>query len=94
MNDPHTPQYDPETLIDAYIDDTLIAEQGAALNAWVKDDPANARRFAKATWLHRQVYDRLHVHDLQQIQDAAAPAPGSSRTSSPIAAFIHSAKRT
>lgn len=76
MNDSQIPAYDPETLIDAYLDELLTSEQGAALNAWVKQDPANARRFAKATWLHRQVYDRLHVHDLQQIQDVAAPADG------------------
>lgn len=62
--------HDPQQLIDAYIDETLTPEQGAALNDWVKRSPDNARRFAKATWLHRQVYDRLHVADLRQMQDA------------------------
>jgi len=76
MSDPQKPAYDPEDLIDAYVDETLTPEQGAALNAWVKQDPANARRFVKATWLHRQVYDRLHVRDLQQIQDVSVPADG------------------
>ncbi|XAM01393.1 FecR domain-containing protein [Phycisphaeraceae bacterium D3-23] len=62
-------QLDPQQLIDAYLDETLTPEQGAALNAWVKESSENARRFAKSAWLHRQVYDQLHVRDLQQIQD-------------------------
>lgn len=54
-------------MIDAYLDGTLTKSEGEALNRWVKASPEHARTFARATWLHRQVYDAIHVRDLQQL---------------------------
>ncbi|MFI4862085.1 MAG: FecR domain-containing protein [Phycisphaerales bacterium JB063] len=65
---------EPSVMIDAYLDGTLSAQEAEALNAWVKQSDDNARTFARAAWLHRQVYDRLQVQDLRQINDAAGDA--------------------
>ncbi len=64
---------DPEVkiLIDAYLDGALTQAQGKALNEWVKASPEHARAFARASWLHRQVYDAMHVRDLQQLSAGA-----------------------
>lgn len=62
---------DINQIIDAYLDGTLTKAQGERLNRWVNASPENARAFAKASWLHRQVYDSLHVRDLQELTAGA-----------------------
>lgn len=48
---------DPRTLIHGYLDGVLTADEEAALNEWVKADPANASEFAAVVRLH----DRLRA---------------------------------
>lgn len=74
-------QRDYKVLISAYLDETLSAQQGEALNAWVKADPDHARELARAVWLHRRVYDLKHVEDIRRLSavpDEEADRHGSS----------------
>jgi hypothetical protein len=52
---------DPDTLINGYLDDQLADEQALALNDWVKQDPAHARRFALALLRHDRLRDRFRT---------------------------------
>ena len=73
---------DFDRLISEYLDEALSAEEQQQLEDWIKADPKNARRFAKAAMLH----DRLHfaINDavetteqapLQSVTPAPAPQP-------------------
>lgn len=62
-----------EHLINLYLDGELDGPQFQALQGWVRDDREHARLFMRRVWLHRQVYDRMLVRDLQQLAEAADP---------------------
>lgn len=47
---------DMDELTSGYFDESLSDEDMTVLSDWIKDDPANARQFAKASMVH----DRLH----------------------------------
>ena len=51
--------FDPDTLISGYLDETLTAEQVIALNDWLRNDADNARRFAAVGLLHDRLRNRF-----------------------------------
>ena len=55
--------FDPDALINGYLDETLTAEQVIALNDWLRDDSENARRFAAVGLLHDRLRNRFASAD-------------------------------
>lgn len=66
---------DPRTLIHGHLDGVLTADEEAALNEWVKADPANAAEFAEVARLH----DRLHSAFVTATPAAPRPATAPRR---------------
>lgn len=63
--------HDPQSLINGYLDEILTEHEEAALNDWIKADPANAAVFA----------ERVRIHDrLQSILTRQATTIEPSRT--------------
>ncbi|MFO0798577.1 MAG: hypothetical protein U0804_13970 [Gemmataceae bacterium] len=65
---------DPDALVAGYLDGTLTADEEAALNDWVKADPAHAARFAAAARVHDRLGDVFRMS-----LPAATPAPARPR---------------
>jgi ferric-dicitrate binding protein FerR (iron transport regulator) len=57
---------DWERLISDYFDDALSPEDVAALFQWIKRRPDNARQFARAAFMHRQLQHHLSAMGLLQ----------------------------
>ncbi len=68
-------EFDPDILINGYLDDQLADEQARALNDWVKLDPDNVRRFALTLLQHDRLRDRLRT--LEDLEDDLNPAGAS-----------------
>ncbi len=71
--------FDPETLISLYLnsDGKLEPEQLEQLSEWILEDSRNAAQFARATFLHRAIYDSLSGGDMQSniLSDVQADNP-------------------
>ncbi len=81
---------DPNDLISGYFDESLGADDHAALSEWIRSSPAHARQFADAAMLHDRLRDEL-VADatLQAAQRSlqAKPAGGRWRITRVAATF-------
>jgi len=53
----------PLDLVDSYFDRALAPAEATQLNAWIKADPANARRFAREAQIHSLLHDVLSGQD-------------------------------
>jgi ferric-dicitrate binding protein FerR (iron transport regulator) len=62
-----------DELLAAYLDDALTEAEHAELNAWLKADPANVRRFVEATAREHQL--RIAVQARREFRKAAPPKP-------------------
>jgi hypothetical protein len=51
--------FDPEQLVDDYLDDELDDAASEQLRAWLEADPKNVRSFVRQVFLHRQLRDSL-----------------------------------
>lgn len=67
---------DPRALIHGHLDGVLTAGEDAALNGWVKADPANAAEFAAAVRLH----DRLRASFAPATPATPRPAGAANRS--------------
>jgi ferric-dicitrate binding protein FerR (iron transport regulator) len=66
---------DPSTLIQLHLDRALTDQEAAELNAWVKESPENARRFALEATIHSQLRDVVSgERDLRAALDIPAIA--------------------
>lgn len=67
-------------LIDAYLDETISAQEFEVLEAWIAASPANAGEFARAVSLH----DRLHGELLARAENVIPVTCGNDPTSPKI----------
>lgn len=61
---------DWEHLISGYLDDALTPDEVTALFRWIDSHPDNARRFARAAFLHRRLEHRLSA--MRHLREEAA----------------------
>ena len=59
---------DPEILLSLYLNDNegMTDEQLRCMQAWINASPDHARRFVRASYIHRLVHDHLRGTDLQK----------------------------
>ena len=66
-----------EEKIDAYLDESLSSDEMAALADWIKADPANARRFARASMLHDRLQSEMSAMKAEAKSKKIIPFPAS-----------------
>jgi hypothetical protein len=73
---------DPEILISRYFEDfeSMTQHDLDQLSEWIKQDPAHAKRFAQAAFIHRGIYDSLTSEQTQEALTAppSSPSPDDS----------------
>jgi hypothetical protein len=68
---------DPNDLISGYFDESLSADEHAAMTEWIRSDPEHARQFADAALLHDRLRDEL-------VADATLQAAQRSLQATPV----------
>ena len=68
---------EPNPLIHGYLDETLSADELAALTCWLKATPENARQFAQAILLHDRLRGEHLARDVHDIERALLPVRSS-----------------
>jgi hypothetical protein len=68
---------DPEILISRYFEgpESMTQHDLDQLSEWIKQDPAHAKRFAQAAFVHRSIYDSLTSEQTQEALTAPPPSP-------------------
>jgi hypothetical protein len=73
---------DPEMLISRYFEDpeSMTPDDLNLLSKWIEQDPAHAKRFAQAAFIHRGIYDSLTSEQTREALTAppSSPPPGDS----------------
>jgi anti-sigma factor RsiW len=89
---------DPEELIAEYLDDALAEAEREALNAWLKADRANLRRFTEAALFEQQIRGAARAHAERRAADfdrepevGAGPGPRGRKFSWPRLAWASAA---
>jgi hypothetical protein len=70
---------DDSALIDAYLDDSLSADDFRRLNERVKTDPEFARQFARAALLHDRLRSEAGLGDVTKSESPPAPLSAPAR---------------
>jgi len=68
---------DPLVLVHAVLDGAADEAEHAALEAWLKEDPANVRAYARAAYLYQQTATLLEEDDLRDLVGRAKPEDAS-----------------
>jgi len=79
---------DTPTLIDAYLDGELTAEQHTALNTQLESDADLRRRFIEATYLHHRIHQQIQVTSVPAADDTESKPENKAPSVRPIGRFI------
>lgn len=77
-----------EEKINAYLDESLFEDEMAALAEWIKADPANAQRFARASMLHDRLQGEMSAMKAEAETNKIIPIPVSRLVMAAAAALV------